>query len=219
MSGTSREPEPPRRRRRLTAAERRRAILDAGMRAFVERGYERASMREVARGAGVTTPVIYDHFSSKRELLIALLEEREAELRAHQGRERGLAPGPELARALFDGFFSWVEEHPHAWRMLFCDAPTDPEVLAAQRRLQQRAIGQIASFVAMGQEVRAAAPLGRDAVDRLIARSIYAVNNELVSWWLEHREEVSREEVVGLAHDLVMSGVAAFRGPPLGPMG
>ena len=96
------------------------------MRAFAERGYERASMREIARLAGVTAPVLYDHFSSKRDLLVALLEEREAELRAHQGRERGPEPGPELARALVEDFFSWVEANPDAWRMLFRDTPTTP---------------------------------------------------------------------------------------------
>ncbi|HKH39820.1 MAG TPA: helix-turn-helix domain-containing protein [Rubrobacter sp.] len=57
MSGTSGAKEP---RRRLSGSERRRAILDAGMRVFAERGYERASMREIARSAGITTPVIYD---------------------------------------------------------------------------------------------------------------------------------------------------------------
>ena len=187
-------------------------ILDAGMRAFAERGYERASMREIARLAGVTAPVLYDHFSSKRELLVALLEEREAELRAHQGRERGLEPGPELARALVEDFFSWVEAHPDAWRMLFRDVPTDPEVLAVQHRLRQRSIDQIASFAASGPEPRAVPPLGRGAVDRLLARSVYAINNELVAWWMENRE-VPREEVVGLAHDLLRSAIAAFQSP------
>src|SRR5215204_6886209 len=114
MSGTSGAKEP---RRRLSGSERRRAILDAGMRMFAERGYERASMREIARSAGITTPVIYDHFSSKRELQTALLGEQEAALRIHQGRERELEPGADLARALIDDFFSWVESHPYAWRM------------------------------------------------------------------------------------------------------
>ena len=180
------------------------------MRAFAARGYERASMREIARLAGVTTPVLYDHFASKRDLLVALLEEREAELRAHQGRERGLEPGPELARALVEGFFSWVEANPDAWRMLFRDTPSDPEVLAVQRRLQRRSLNQIASFAALGPEPRAVPPLGRNAVDRLLARSVYAINNELVAWWMENRE-VPREEVVGLAHDLLRSAIAAFQ--------
>jgi len=196
-------------RRRLSAAARRRAILDAGMRVFAERGYERASMREIARVAGITTPVIYDHFSSKRELQISLLEEQEAELRAYQGRERGLEPGPDLAHALIDDFFSWVEAHPYAWRMLFHDTPADPEVLAVQRQLQERSIAQIASFVALAPELRVTSRLGREVVDQLLGKSIYAVVNALAAWWWEHRD-VPREELVKVAYHLLWRGLGAI---------
>jgi AcrR family transcriptional regulator len=208
MSGTSRAKEP---RRRLSGSERRRAILDAGMRVFAEHGYERASMREIARSAGITTPVIYDHFPSKCELQIALLEEQEAALRAHQGRERGLETGPDLARALIDDFFSWVESHPYAWRMLFHDTPSDPQVLAAQRGAKQRSVAQIVSFVAPAPELRVTTGLGREVVERLLAESIYAVVNGLVAWWWEHRE-VPREELVNLAYDLLWTGLATITG-------
>jgi AcrR family transcriptional regulator len=172
-------------------------------------------MREIARAAGVTTPVLYDHFPSKRDLQIALLEEQEANLRAHQGRERGLRPGPELARALIGDFFSWVEEHPSAWRMLFHDAPTDEEVLAAQRRLRKRSVAQVSSFVALAPELRTAGGLGREALAEILGTSIYAVVNDLAAWWFEH-PEVLREELVEVAYGLLWSGLAAFAPPPDG---
>jgi AcrR family transcriptional regulator len=181
------------------------------MRVFAERGYERASVREIARSAGITTPVIYDHFSSKRELQTALLEEQEAALRIHQGRERGLEPGPDLARVLIDDFFSWVESHPYAWRMLFHDTPSDPQVLAAQRGAQRRSVVQIASFVALAPELRVTTELGREVVERLLGESIYAVVNGLAAWWWEHRE-VRREQLVNLAYDLVWTGLATVTG-------
>jgi AcrR family transcriptional regulator len=208
MSGTSRSKE---QRRRLSGTERRRSILDAAMRVFAERGYERASMREIARSAGITTPVIYDHFSSKRELQIALIEEQEASLRNHQGRERELEPGPDLARALIDDFFSWVESHPYAWRMLFHDTPSDPQVLAAQRGAKQRSVAQIVSFVSPAPELRVTTGLGREVVERLLAESIYAVVNALAAWWWEHRE-VPREQLVNLAYDLLWTGLATISG-------
>ena len=214
MSGTSGAKEP---RRRLSGSERRRAILDAGMRVFAERGYERASMREIARSAGITTPVIYDHFSSKRELQTALLGEQEAALRIHQGRERELEPGADLARALIDDFFSWVESHPYAWRMLFHDTPSDPQVLAAQRGAQRRSVGQIASFVALAPELHVTAGLGRDVLECLLGESIYAVINALAAWWWEHRE-VPREQLVNLAYDLLWTGLATIIGLNDGPL-
>ena len=76
--------------------------------------------------------------------------------------------------------------------------------------MQRRSINQIASFAALGPEPRAVPPIGRGAVDRLLARSVYAINNELVAWWMEN-SEVPREEVVGLAHDLLRSAIAAFQ--------
>jgi len=170
-------------------------------------------MREIARAAGVTTPVLYDHFSSKRELQIALLEEQEANLRAHQGRERRLGSGPELARALIGDFFSWVEGHPSAWRMLFHDVPTDEEVLAAQRRLRARSVAQVTSFVALAPELRIAGGLGREALAEILGTSIYAVVNDLAAWWFEH-PEVPREELIDVAYDLLWSGLAAFAVPP-----
>lgn len=181
------------------------------MRVFAERGYERASMREIARSAGITTPVIYDHFSSKSELQTALIEEQEAALLIHQGRERGLEPGPDLARVLIDDFFSWVELHPYAWRMLFHDTPSDPQVLAAQRGAQRRSVVQIASFVALAPELRVTTELGREVVEKLLGESIYAVINSLAAWWWEHRE-VPREQLVNLAYDLVWTGLATVTG-------
>lgn len=198
-------------RRRLSGVERRRVILDSGMRIFAELGYERASMRAIARAAGVTTPVVYDHFPSKRELHVALLDEQEAALRAHQSRERELEPGPELMRALLDDFFSWVEAHPDAWRMLFLDTPTDPEVRVAQRHAQQRSIAQILSFAALRPGSGETAGLDREAVDLLLARSVYAVGNELAAWWLNH-PDVPRHRIVGFAYDLLWPGLARVAG-------
>src|SRR3954466_11583336 len=71
-------PAPP--RRRLSAAERREQILGAAMEVFAERGYQEASMVEIARAAGITPAVIYDHFASKAELQITLLEGQTEEL-------------------------------------------------------------------------------------------------------------------------------------------
>ena len=68
---TKSEREP---RRRLTAAARREVIAVAAAELFAERGYRGASIEEIARRSGVTPPVVYEHFESKRELYRDLLE-------------------------------------------------------------------------------------------------------------------------------------------------
>src|SRR5207247_8425364 len=68
-------------RKRLTAAARREVIERAATELFAERGFHGASMEEVARRSGVSVPVVYDHFESKRALHRRLLERHYAELR------------------------------------------------------------------------------------------------------------------------------------------
>jgi AcrR family transcriptional regulator len=63
----------PLRAARLTAEARREAILDAALAVFAERGYEGASTAEIAAAAGCSEPVLYKHFSGKRDLFVAVL--------------------------------------------------------------------------------------------------------------------------------------------------
>ncbi len=72
------------------------------MRVFAERGYEGASMTEVARAGGITAAVIYDHFASKQELHGALLEVQTDALLAHVGGALGSA-GPESEQRMQGG--------------------------------------------------------------------------------------------------------------------
>ena len=60
--------------RRLPADERRRAIVQAALRVFSAGSYAGATTAEIARESGVTEPVLYRHFASKRELWFACLE-------------------------------------------------------------------------------------------------------------------------------------------------
>jgi AcrR family transcriptional regulator len=68
-------------RPRLPAAERRAAIVEAALRVFGERSYGAATTAEIARAAGVTEPVLYRHFASKRDLYLACLEQMASQLR------------------------------------------------------------------------------------------------------------------------------------------
>lgn len=73
-TGTQTERERPRKARRGPLT--RKQILDASLRLFSEKGFARTSVRDIARGAGITDAAIYYHFSSKRDLFEALFEER-----------------------------------------------------------------------------------------------------------------------------------------------
>jgi AcrR family transcriptional regulator len=55
-------------RKRMPAAERREVIVSTATEVFSERGYDGASIDEIARRSGVSAPVVYDHFASKQDL-------------------------------------------------------------------------------------------------------------------------------------------------------
>ena len=177
-------------RRRLRAEERREQILGAAMEVFAERGYQEASVAEIAREAGITPAVIYDHFASKAELQITLLEAQTGELLAFVGSAVAgeFEDTAARIRAGVNAFFTFVEEHPYAWRMLFRDPPTDPAILSTYRRIHSQATAGIAVFL------RASAPdalLEGDDAERdleMFAEMLKMAQNGLAVWWYEHRD-------------------------------
>jgi AcrR family transcriptional regulator len=77
---------------RLTAVERRQAVLDTACRVFSRSSYRGATTAEIAREAGITEPILYRHFGSKRDLYLACLDEAWRSFR--ETAERALAEDP-----------------------------------------------------------------------------------------------------------------------------
>src|SRR5436305_14870864 len=98
---------------RMTAPERRARILDAAVEAFAARGYDGASVGEIAAAAGITKPVLYDHFASKRDLFVAVMERTRDELTARGAAAmRAEAPLQDRIRTAIAAFFAYVEDTP-----------------------------------------------------------------------------------------------------------
>lgn len=185
------------RRRRLSPERRRELILAGAMQVFAERGYEAASMGEIAKAAGITPAVIYDHFSSKAKLQIELLESQTAELLGHVGTALQGAPDDpaERMRVGVDAFFGFVEEHRFTWRILFRDPPSDPEVAAVYLQLERTATAGIAAFIEAGAGEALAGYADPAQAAEMFAEALKAAQNGLAAWWYEH-PEVPREEIV-----------------------
>jgi AcrR family transcriptional regulator len=79
---------------RLPAAKRREQLLDTAAKLFAAHGYAGATTSQIARAAGVTEPIIYRHFESKRDLFIALIERTSADTIALWEQELATAPEP-----------------------------------------------------------------------------------------------------------------------------
>jgi AcrR family transcriptional regulator len=197
-------------RKRLTADARRELIERAATELFGERGYQRTSMEDIARGSGVSVPVVYDHFASKQDLHRRLLERHFAELRAlWRDRIDGEPSAEQLAGAL-DAWFAYVESHPFAWRMLFREKTGDPEIEAIHREV---AAQSRAALLPMFARERATATVaGSDAAEAIdmVWEVFRAVLQGLALWWYEH-PHVPRERVVATAMNAIWIGFERAR--------
>lgn len=179
-------------RRRLSAVERRHVIEEAATSVFAERGYHGGSMDEIARRAGVTPPVVYDHFESKQHLHLHLVELHFGKLREIWSTHMaGPDIGVEFPRAI-DAWFEYVEQHPYASRMLFRDTTGDPAVQAAHQRIADESKAALLPLVAARLDaevdaVRIDVELGWEA--------LRAVLQGLAMWWYDH-PDVPRERLV-----------------------
>ncbi len=116
--------------------QRRDHLLDAAQRVFAEHGFRATTMEEIARAAGFTKPILYQHFTSKadlyREVVARLTDRLLARLSAAVGASAG--PREKLERA-FDVFFATVVEETDAFRILFVH-PHEGATAAELRRLE-----------------------------------------------------------------------------------
>jgi AcrR family transcriptional regulator len=175
----------------------------AAERLFSERGYGATRIEDIVAAAGVTKPVLYRHFASKRALHEALLE-RHRDALASGALDAYLADGPlgERLPAMLEAWFAYVEEHPYAWRMLFADTTGEPEVQALHRDLQAR---QRAADVVLLRELLPALP--EEQVQPL-GEVVRSALTGLALWWLEHPDVPRRvlvETMLGVARGLLLA--------------
>ncbi|HEY2054508.1 MAG TPA: TetR/AcrR family transcriptional regulator [Solirubrobacterales bacterium] len=183
-------------RRRLSAAERRERILAAATGLIAGRGYGDAPIDAIARAAGVTPPVIYDHFGSKLALYEAVLDSHFANLREIWGvRFPAAELSSESVAASFDAWFAYVEANPDAARILFRE-PTNLDAAAVHRAVSERSRALVLQPL-LG--VPASAPLTETGPDiEMTWVVLRGVLQGLALWWVDH-PEVPRDRVVDTA--------------------
>jgi AcrR family transcriptional regulator len=200
----------PQKRKRLSAAERRDVIERAATEVFAERGYQGASMDEIARRSGVSPPVVYDHFSSKLDLHKRLLERTRDELLAMWRDElAGEAPAAERIPRALDAWARYVESHPFAARMYFQEPSGDPAARAVHEKVRGPARAALAAILA--SEPGAENIAGADGYALEMAAEVMRAGlTGLAIWWTEH-PEVPREQIVETAVNAIWIGFERVR--------
>jgi AcrR family transcriptional regulator len=197
-----------RRRVRMTGRERREQLLDVGREVFAERGFEAASIEEIAQRAKITKPVVYEHFGGK-EGLYAVIVDREVQRLLNGITEALDADHPRvmLEQAAL-GFLSYIEEESDGFRILVRDSPV-PGTTGTLASL----IGDIASqveyifveeFSSRGYDSKLA-PLYSQALCGMVAL--------VGQWWLEAGTP-SRDEVAAQLVNLAWHGLSDLEPNP-----
>src|SRR5262249_5516264 len=193
---------PAARRPRLAASARRAQLVEVGRRLFAQRGYEAASVEEIAERAGITKPVVYEHFGGK-EGLYAVVVDREVEhivSRIVEAISQG-SPRERVERAAL-AFLRYVEERPDGFTTLLRDTPAlkgSGEMPGLMHDLADR-VGTIFTeqFRKAGYDAKAA-PIYAHALVGMVAF--------VGQWWTESQKPPPAEAVAGHLAALAWMGL------------
>jgi AcrR family transcriptional regulator len=189
-------------RRRLTAAHRRRQLIDVALETFASNGFNKTTMEDIATAAGVTKPLLYQHFESKRALYLELIDDVAARLVGALSEAAGTNATTRLqVEAGFEAYFRFTIENQAAVRMLF-DAPHDEELARGLRSIED----SIAQFLA---------PMFDPHIDeehrRTLAAAVVGMTEAVTRDWLRVRAERHETAPESLEEaDLLAERLAAF---------
>lgn len=180
--------EPP---RRLPAAERALQLLDAAASLFGSQGYDGTSIEQIARAAGISRPVVYEHYGSKAGIYLACVRRAREQLAADFIKGIGDATTAyDRLKGGIDGYFRFVEDDPLRWSVIFEGVAVTGEVAEQALRMRDETVHMI------GILIRESRPdLSDDEADGF-AHALSGAGEQLGRWWNRHRD-VPREVVAG----------------------
>lgn len=190
---------------RMAPEKRREQLIDAALTVIVEHGYEGVSIEAIARVAGVTRPVIYDHFSNLGCLLQALIEREEAYALAQLADVVPTTPQqgnpPELFAAGVRRFLDAVASRPDTWRIILLPSEGTPAIVREHVDTNRALLlGRIEEFVSWAVQ-QSAIPADLDI--EICARTILRLSEEAGRMVLTDPERFSPERYQRFAHTLM----------------
>lgn len=199
-----RESAVPARGQRLPRSERRAQLLEAALAVFVENGYHQAAMDDIAARAGVSKPVLYQHFPGKLELYLALVDQHSSELEALVRDALSLGDNKSRINTMVGAFYGFVAQEGAAYRLIFeSDLANEPEV---RRRLDQ--VDQVCA-AAMAEIIRGETSMGLDE-SMLVGFGSLGLAQTSARYWLDHADTLPQDDAIRLTSALIRRGFGAF---------
>ncbi|MBA2578909.1 MAG: TetR/AcrR family transcriptional regulator [Euzebyaceae bacterium] len=191
---------------RLSADRRREQLLEVAGEAFARHGYHGLSMEQLADAAGVSKPVLYQHFPSKRDLYLAIVRDAVAQLERRVGNALlGTTSNRDRVHGAISAYFDFVEDR--RFRLLFATAElTDADVREAVESAMVRVANAVAVLIAED------AGLSGSAAE-FLASGLRGLAMDGARWWAG-QEAVGRDEAVRLLSQLAWRGLGSFSPEP-----
>ena len=191
---------------RLPKPMRRVLLLGAAREVFVSQGYHAAAMDEIAERAGVSKPVLYQHFPSKLDLYLALLDQSVDELvDAVRDALGSTADNKQRVAATFSAYFEYVESEGQAYRLVFESDLGNEEAVRDRLERGQRECAEMISPM-----IRQDAGLD-DAEAHLVSVAMVGLAQVTARYWLSTtREHIPRETAEQLVARLAWRGISGW---------
>lgn len=186
---------------RLPAARRRRQLLEVARRVFAERGFHDASMNDIAIAAGVTKPVLYQHFASKRDLFAELLRDVGRDLQDAITKAVTAAETPrQMVELGFSAYFAFVDEHRNAFQLFYGGSMArDTEFAEVVSQTESAVAGLVAGLIEIdGLSDSQRQVLGHGIVGMIEGASIH---------WLRSSSDADPETLAQQLADLAWRGL------------
>jgi AcrR family transcriptional regulator len=190
---------------RLPAVRRRRQLLDVALRQFADRGYHNTSMNDIAVEAGVTKPVLYQHFASKRELFAELLSEVGAGMQEAVTKAIAAAQSPHQMVTLgFDAYFRFVQDNRDAFTLFYGGGlARDSEFTDVVNRVESALAAQVADLIVIdGLSAGQRRVLGHGIVGMIEGASVH---------WLNDASDTDPATLAAQLAELAWSGLRGVR--------
>lgn len=194
---------PSKRGTRLPREARRAQLLVAASEVFVLRGYHAAGMDEISQCAGVSKPVLYQHFSSKLELYLAVLQNYiDALVSSVRQALRSTTDNRQRVRAAVAAYFDFVDHETQGFRLVFeSDLTSEPQV---QRRVEQATEACVDAVFDLVAHDSGLDPYRA----RILAVGLVGASQITARYWLEADRPIDKEEAVDTTVQLCWGGLS-----------
>ncbi|CAB4332526.1 MAG: TetR family transcriptional regulator [Actinobacteria bacterium] len=190
---------------RLPRDERRAQLLSAALEVFTAAGYHSAAMDEIADRANVSKPVLYQHFPSKLELYLAVLDLHiDSLVFAIQKAIAEHRSNADRVKATVEAYFGFIDSEGEAFRLLFeSDMNLEPQVRERLNRMTYDCAAAVSAVIAIDTGLAKEESM-------MLAVGLIGTVQTIARHWLDRDGKIDRMRATELVMNLIWRGISGF---------